>query len=298
MNMMNMNNSMGMNNQMNQNNAMGMNNQMTDEFSLRIKVILEPYEKKIKALEEQIRQKDFEIIVLKEKLYQAEKNSNNMNMPMGMGMGNPIGMQMGMGMGNPIEMQMGMGMAPSLINVKNNDSDIITIIFKADNFTLEQRCFIDDEFGSVQKKVLQKLNITGDIGFKFNGKRTNPKLTVSELEIENNSTVIIEKKNFSEISLKEKEEVSLNKMNIIFRTTHELKTSLALDKNISIGLAIKKFLMRIGKEELINDSDNKLFFIYNARRYKASDNIKLKDLFQNVNNPNIVINDVSNVIGA
>ena len=298
MNMMNMNNPMGMNNQMNHNNQIGMNNQMNDEFSLRIKVILEPYEKKNKALEEQIRQKDFEIIVLKEKLYQAEKNSNNMNMPMGMGMGNPIGMQLGMGMGNPIGMHMGMGMAPSLINVKNNDSDMITVIFKADNFTLEQRCFIDDEFDFVQKKVLQKLNITGDIGFKFEGKRINPKLTVSELGIANNSTVIIEKKNFIEISLKEKEEVSLYKMNIIFKTTQGIKTTMILDNNISIGLAIKKFLMRIGKEELINDSDNKLAFLFNAQRYKASDNIKLKDLFQNESHATILVNDVSNIIGA
>ena len=83
---MGMNNPMmGMNNQM-----MGMNNVMNDDTSLRIKSIIEPYEKKIKDLEEQIRQKDFEIAVLKEKL---NKSVNNNIQPM-----NPFPPQMGMGM--------------------------------------------------------------------------------------------------------------------------------------------------------------------------------------------------------
>ena len=84
--MMGMNNGMmGMNNPM-----MGMNNVMNDDTSLRIKSIIEPYEKKIKDLEEQIRQKDFEIAVLKEKL---NKSVNNNIQPM-----NPFPPQMGMGM--------------------------------------------------------------------------------------------------------------------------------------------------------------------------------------------------------
>ena len=69
--MMGMNNQMmGMNNQM-----MGMNNQMAnDDISSRVKIIVEPYENKIKDLEEQLRKKDLEIAILKEKLFQAEKN--------------------------------------------------------------------------------------------------------------------------------------------------------------------------------------------------------------------------------
>ena len=56
----NMNNQMmGMSNQMMgmNNPMMGMNNQMNDDITTRIKTIVEPYEKKIKELEEQIRQK-------------------------------------------------------------------------------------------------------------------------------------------------------------------------------------------------------------------------------------------------
>ena len=74
-NQMNMN-QMGMNNQFNQINEMDMNTNTT----LNIKNIVQPYEKKIKELEEIIRQKDFEIAVLKQKLNISNVNNNFMNM--------------------------------------------------------------------------------------------------------------------------------------------------------------------------------------------------------------------------
>ena len=44
------------------------------------------------------------------------------------------------------------------------------------NQLLTQKCFIDDEFGFVQKKVLKKLNVTGEIRFIFNVKKINQKI--------------------------------------------------------------------------------------------------------------------------
>ena len=79
-----LNNNMMMNNMMNSINPMGMNNigmnQIInsipfDQTALNIKSIVEPYENKIRQLEEIIKQKDFEITALKQKL-----NNNNMNM--------------------------------------------------------------------------------------------------------------------------------------------------------------------------------------------------------------------------
>ena len=60
---------------------MGMNNQqnLMDENAIRIKNIIQPYENKIKELEEIIRQKDFEIAVLKQKLNNYSSNINFMN---------------------------------------------------------------------------------------------------------------------------------------------------------------------------------------------------------------------------
>ena len=116
--MNNMNQMMGnMNMNMNQAGMSStlMTNFAMDDTAMKIKAIIDPYEKKIIDLEKIIRQKDFEILVLKEKLNNyknSQMNNNNNQMGMGMndnqmGMGmnnNPMGM--GMNMGN----QMGMGM--------------------------------------------------------------------------------------------------------------------------------------------------------------------------------------------
>ena len=114
-----------------------MTNFAMDNTAMKIKAIIDPYEKKIIDLEKIIRQKDFEILVLKEKLNIYKNNQMNINNnqtgtgtnnnqmgtgtnnnQMGMGMNNnQMGMsmnnnQMGMGMNNN---QMGMGM-----NMGNN----------------------------------------------------------------------------------------------------------------------------------------------------------------------------------
>ena len=91
--MNNMNQMMGnmnMNPMMGNINPMGMNNQLMtnfamDDTAMKIKAIIDPYEKKIIDLEKIIRQKDFEILVLKEKLnnyknFQMNINNNQMGM--------------------------------------------------------------------------------------------------------------------------------------------------------------------------------------------------------------------------
>ena len=267
------------------------------DISSRIKSIVEPYEKKIRDLEEQLLKKDFEITVLKEKLFNAENNPSNYM---------PMGMNMGMGMG------MGMGMEPPFMNVNNmfnnnfqeeKESDIIKLEFRISgtNQKIEQRCFNDDEFGFVQKKVLKKLNITGEVKFNFNGKKTDPKATVSELGIINGAVVDIISISGDKISLKEikkEEELSSSKINIIFRTTQGTTHNISFDENITIGLAIQKYLERVGKEDLINSIPLRLAFLYNAQQFKPSDTIKLKDLFRGITTPKIIVNDVHNLIAA
>ena len=83
-----MNNNFGMNSMMDMNPMFGMNNMNNqinfmnnmDSTEQNAKNIIEPYEKKIKQLEEIIRQKEFEIAVLKQKLYNnSHQNMMNMN---------------------------------------------------------------------------------------------------------------------------------------------------------------------------------------------------------------------------
>ena len=76
---MNMNNQMNMNayNQSKLTDSMYMTGIFMDENALRIKNIIKPYEEKIKQLEEILRKKEFEIIILKDKLKTYKKNMMN-----------------------------------------------------------------------------------------------------------------------------------------------------------------------------------------------------------------------------
>lgn len=291
-NMMGMNNQMmGMNNQM-----MGMNNQMNDNISTRIKIIVEPYEKKIKELEEQLRQKEFEIVVLKEKCFQSENNSFKNNVP---GI-NP--MQMGMGMG------MGFGMPQPMINMNNNnvDPDIINLSFKGsggENWIINQKCFIDEEFGCIKKRVLKKLNYPSDIQIKFifNSKNVNAKLTVSELGMTNNCVIFVINsselgQNNAIISLRNEDKIE-NKITLVFKTSSGFTKSISCDSNISTGLALQKFLQKMGKEELINSSEEKIVFIYNANKLSINEKKSLNDRIGG-DHAFIIVNDIQNVIGA
>ena len=75
---------MNMNPMMGNMNPMGMNNQLMtnfamDDTSIKLKAIIEPYEKKITELEQIIKKKDFEILVLNQKLSKYKNNPININ---------------------------------------------------------------------------------------------------------------------------------------------------------------------------------------------------------------------------
>ena len=305
-------------------NPYGMN--LNNDISTRVKNIVEPYEKKIKDLEEQLRKKDFEIAVLKEKLHDSEEKNriDQMNMPMNMGMGGMNqgmgdmnmgmgGMNMGMGgmnMGMG-DMNMGMGdmnMGGEIFEPNNEkkDYDIISVIFRFSGETeanepILLRCFIDDEFGFIQKKVLKKLNVSGTIKFIFNAKNANPNLTMAELGIENNANIFIVNTKDSKISLKKeplKNSESGLKCNVAFKTTQGTIHNLYFDPDITIGSAIAKYLLRVGRDDLINISEDRIAFVFNAKRYTTKDTISLKKLFKGNMHVSIIVNDINNLIGA
>ena len=118
-------NPMGMNPMLMNNIGMiGMNNQpnLMDQTALNVKSIIEPYENKIRELEEIIKQKDFEIIVLKQKL-----NNKNMN-PM-------ININM-----NPM-MNININPFPNTNEIINNDE--ISVVIKSNTKII--KCFRNDK---------------------------------------------------------------------------------------------------------------------------------------------------------
>ena len=113
----------------------GMNNQLNlmDNTALNIKNIIQPYENKIRDLEEIIKQKDFEIIVLKQKLNNIPKN-NFMNM--NINLMNP--------MMDIMNQNMNMNIQPMMNQFKNRffENKKITLNVQSD-ITDKAVCFLD-----------------------------------------------------------------------------------------------------------------------------------------------------------
>jgi len=122
------NNPIGINNQPNEINQIGM-----DNTTLNIKNIVQPYENKIKELQEIIRQKDFEITVLKQKLNNNSSKNNFMNE-------NPIIMNQKL---NPMLML-------------DNKGRKLLITIKTKNIEFHNECFEGDRVS----KLYEKNNIT------------------------------------------------------------------------------------------------------------------------------------------
>ena len=145
-------NNIGMNN--NQQNLMN-NNIIMDENSMRIKNIILPYERKIKELEDIIRQKDFEIAILTDKL-----NNNGTNM----------------------QNQKFMNMNQMMQNLSNNDFNYgkeIVVSFVTPVYTRQFNCFEYD----MTYKLLDK--IAPNYNWKFlkytnDGKKIHPFLSIRE----------------------------------------------------------------------------------------------------------------------
>ena len=67
-----------------------------------------------------------------------------------------------------------------------------------------------------------------------------------------------------------------------------------LDPDCSIGRAI--IIYCVENKKVYDLIDERIFFLYNASKYKFNDKIKLKDLFNGLINTKILVSDVYNLI--
>ena len=171
MNPMNMNqmgmNQVGINNQFNQMNIMNM-----DNVTMNVKNLIQPYENKIKELEEIIRQKDFEIAVLKQKLNISNVNNNFMNMN-----------------------QMMMNQNINQMMILNQE---IQLIIKSEEETREITCFEHDKLS----KIREKCNIKGFLA--YNSRVLNESKSIKEIGLKDFSKIEI-KPNIINIYFKDDE---------------------------------------------------------------------------------------------
>jgi hypothetical protein len=68
------------------------------------------------------------------------------------------------------------------------------------------------------------------------------------------------------------------------------KTTLEIDKNNTIDELLKKYLDKINKSDIINNTEESLYFTYNAEKLEFGDQRKIEDVFSN-NNPTILVSE-------
>ena len=165
-------NPMAPNQMMMQNQQNFMNETNMDQTSQNIKNIIEPYENKIRELEETIRQKDFEIIVLKQKLNNNQPNVNFMNM-------NHRMMNM-----NNLNNNEDKGKEISvIIKTENNQNDRYVNCFENDKASiLREKCNIKEGILTYDYKVISE-----NLSIKDNGiyNKANIKLKNQTMKIYN-----------------------------------------------------------------------------------------------------------------
>ena len=262
-------------------------------------------------------------------------NQMNMNNQMN-NMGNPMNMNNQININNPINMMNPMNMnwnwmeqynnSPNNINmnfpmqnmnnqqmnnVMNNNPDDnagkINIIFDYKKVGYNELCSYDENIKKVIKRFCKKLGLNyNSHKFIFNAKGLAPTLSVAEAGITNMSRIfVIEtmgikgapgKQSDSDDENDKKEETFI----ILFKDTKGLRKYISVNPEHSIGTAIKKYLVSIDRAELISslsEGSNRIAFLFNGIKVKINDKTKVKDFFNN-RNPSIVVNDVTNLIGA
>ena len=254
-------NQMGMN-PMLMNNIIGNNNQpiLMDQTALNIKNIIQPYENKISQLEEIIKQKDFEITVLKQKLNNNTNNNNFMNM----------NQMMNMNM-DPM-MNMNMNMGPIMDNLSFEKKEQITLNVK--NSITNIKCFKNEKLSSL--KAIN-LNIT------YNYKLLSEEKTLEENGIIDGSTINITNQIYR----------------LSFSPTNGIKSFFALDGECPLEQAIIFYCNQFTDNNIYQRVLNgQIDFIYNAMKLNIHDKTPIKSIFFISMNPNIVVNDSNNIIGG
>ena len=269
--MMNNMNPMGMNNL--GMNPMGMNIQPNlmneipmDETAQNIKSIIQPYENKIRELEEIIKQKDFEITVLKQKLKNVNKSDNFMNM-------NQMNM-MNMNMNqNPMNL-MNINPNPQNLMVNNNNYQLIDK-GKEINFKVEKEgeiieiiCFEGD-----LASILKKKNI-GRGAFTYKYKPLQNHLSLKDNGISDNTIIHFKK----------------SMMNVVFKDNKGLTLSVVLTYDCPLGIALIYYIMEFKDlsyiMSMINNED-KIVFLFEGKGLKINDKTDISKVFKNAPWPTV-----------
>ena len=256
-------NPIGINNQTNLMNYSAMNT-----TTQNVKNIIEPYEKRIKELEEIIRQKDFEIAVLKQKLNKKKANDMNINNQINMiNMNNPINMMNVNNQMNMINMNNPMNMFCPNIDEIIQKGEKLFLKVKFENNEYDIDCFQRDKASILRDKVQINKQF---FDFVFNFKRIKMGQTFEENGIYTD-TGIIEVKPI---------------IHLIFNF-NGIKYGLNLSQDCPLDIAIYHYLIELKDPFLLKvfaNNGKKIDFIFNAARLNIKEETPIYKIFKNAFN--------------
>ena len=307
----NMNNQMMMNNNMNNqmimnnsNNQMMMNNNINQNGNDKMKELLEEldymrnkvnlYEKRIKTLEERIKEKDSEIINLKNML------SSNFYYNQGMQPFNYNHYPMMMGQMNNF-----MNNSNQAINSNNmkkeNSSKNIIINFIFDGNKIEVQGNSNMTIEKLIKNFRAKLgidNFSGDYFFKGKKIDKDSAQTLKECGIYNESDIYV----FDQNDKNQKEKISRilsykhDNITITFNASTGHKTIITARFYIKISKILKLYCKKIGFSKALIGKD--IWFLHNEKQIGIDDNRTIEELSGGKDSFIIIVYDLEGIIGA
>ena len=79
--------------------------------------------------------------------------------------------------------------------------------------------------------------------------------------------------------------------NIIFKTTLGSKTTLEINSTITIDELLKQYLYKINRSDLINNTEESLYFTFNAEKLEFGDKRKVDEVFTTNPNPTVLVSE-------
>ena len=261
-------NPLGFNNQQNLMNGMQMG-----ATAINIKNIIQPYENKIKELEEIIKQKDFEITVLKQKLNNYKYNSMNMNFPINMMSSNNNLMNMKNNSMNMMNCSMNM----IFQNINRNFEYIgkeLKLKVKYNDNNFEIICYEKDKVNVLRKKFNYDI---GNNDFVSNYKWLCPELT------------------FEENGIHKDEKIEIKPILKLYFEFSEIKKLITLSSDCPLSTAISYYLIKLGNPFILEKIINKripISFLYNSSRLNIEEKTPINKIFNS--NPARILVDENN----
>ena len=82
-----------------------------------------------------------------------------------------------------------------------------------------------------------------------------------------------------------------NIKNIIFKTTLGSKTTIEINISKTIDELLKQYLFKINRSDLINNTEESLYFTYNAEKLEIGDSRNISDVFLSNPNPTVLVSE-------